>query len=146
METLARFNDVKSICIHDYIPQPEGQEEARILLQAVKNFGEWDAVTGEGGRVLISKQGYSGNFVELEFDAVIRFKGLDIMEVGRSGHCLCVHFFGPTDIAIIDTEELVMSPLDPEKPPRAEVLISALANLEAPLHADPWANKSVREC
>lgn len=146
MEILARFNDVKSICIHEYIPQPEGQEEARILLQAVKKFGEWDAVPGEGDRVLISKQGYSGNFVELDFDAVIRFNGLDIMEVGRSGHCLCVHFFQPTDIAIIDTESLAMSPLDPEQPPRAEFLISALGKLEAPLHADHWARKSAREC
>lgn len=146
METLARFNDVKSICIHEYIPEPEGQEEARIVLQAVKKFGEWDAVPGEGDRVLISKQGYAGNFVELDFDAVIRFNGLDIMEVGRSGHCICVHFYRPTDIAIMDTEQLVRSPLDPEKLPRAEVVISALGSLEAPLHADPWANKSVPEC
>lgn len=146
MEMLARFNDVKSICIHEYIPEPEGQEEGKILLEAVKKFGEWDAVAGEGDRTLISKQGYSGNFVELDFDTVIRFNGLDIMEVGRSGPCICVHFFQPTDIAIIDTETLVMPPLDLQKPPRAEVVISALDRVEAPLHADPWANKSVREC
>lgn len=146
METLARFTDVQSICIHEYIPRPEGKEEARIVLQAVKRFGEWDAVPGEGDHLLVSKRGYAGNFVELDFDAVIRFNGLKIMEVGRSGHCICVHFSQPTDIAVLDTEHLVRSPLDPGKAPRAEVLVSSLESLEAPLHGDPWAYRSVPEC
>lgn len=146
MEVLGKFYGVVMVMIQERIPEPEGEDKGGLLLHAIKEWGAWDEAMTKDNRVLTSQQGYEGTFIEVDLYAVIKFKGLHIWEVSRSGYTTIIYFYYPTDIAVIENEKEVLPPLDPGGPPRPSIVISELNSLEVPLEAGPWADKSVMVC
>ena len=108
MRVLSKLMEVKAIWVREHIPEPEGGEEPRIVIEAVRDWGDWDLSLGEHGH-----QGYRSNFVELDIDSEISFEELEIQRISWIDSSLCVYLPSPTDIAIVDTGKLLNVPFVP---------------------------------
>lgn len=138
MQMLAKVMDVIEISVHEKIPGPEGKEEPRIILHAIKDRGKWDFALGENG-----EQGFVANFFELDIDTVVHFEGLDIKSVTKIERSTWLEFYEPIDIAIVDTEELLPVPFRPEEPPFSNIVVSVLANFESTVLTGPPDNQAL---
>ena len=108
VRVLSKLMEVKAIWVREHIPEPEGGEEPRIVIEAVRDWGDWDLSLGEHGH-----QGYRSNFVELDIDSEISFEELEIQRISWIDSSLCVYLPSPTDIAIVDTGKLLNVPFVP---------------------------------
>ena len=131
MRVLAKLMEVLAIWVRELVPEPEGKEEPKIVIEAVRDWGDWDLSLGEHGH-----QGYRSNFVELDIDSEIGFEDLEIQRISRINSSLCVYLLYPTDIAVVDTGKLFDVPFEPLEVPLSSIVISGLNNLGMPAHKD----------
>lgn len=132
MKILAKFMKVNAILIAERIPEPEGTEEPEIIIEAIKEWGEWDFSLGEKGT-----QGYLANFIELDIDSSLILEGLEVERISWINNAMCVYFPYPTDIVIVDTGEILESVFEPLESPLSSIIISNLRNYETVMFALP---------
>jgi hypothetical protein len=141
MEVLAKFTDVIAIMVDDLIPETEGSEEPKVVIEAVKDWGTWDYSMGEQGH-----EGGISHFVEVDFDASVRLRDLDIVSVSRIQNGMCIYLAYPVDIGIVDTEELLPVPFDTEAPPLNDILICSWESLQGCMPEDYWTDAQAVNC
>ena len=141
MQVMAKFRDVTAIMVQEETPEADSSEQPKVVIEAVKEWGGWDPYLADE-----EQQGNVSHFVELEIDASVRFEGLNIRSVPRINNSMCIYLAYPTDIAIIDTEESLPVPFEPEAPPISDIVVCSWLSLEGSKPEDCWIDAPAVNC
>ena len=130
MEIINIFLDVNGLEIRQETKGEEGYEYQVIIVSAHRDI---ESLAETGTEKIVSQ-------VELDANTAVYFQDLPIESTVWIDGCMALHFSSPTDVTIIDPEEVVEVPHGPDfgspKDPTPIIYISDKEKYTPPLHTD----------